>query len=71
LQSLKDTNYGKKHKQIANKTNIKVRELTWKLRRLKEEGLINYENKRYSLSDKGKHLCKYLFSELLLLESKQ
>ena len=66
LECLNDTKYGKKYKQIVNETNAEERKILPKLKKLRKEDLINYYDKRYSLSDKGKRLCKYLFSEVLL-----
>jgi len=66
LECLNDTKYGKKYKQIVNEMNAEKRKIVPKLKKLRKEDLINYYDKRYSLSDKGKRLCKYLFSEVLL-----
>jgi len=66
LECLNDTKYGKKYKQIVNGMNTEGRKIVSKLKKLRNEGLINYYDKRYSLSDRGKRLCKYLFSEVLL-----
>jgi IS30 family transposase len=67
LECLNDTKYGKKYKQIVNEMNAEGRKILPKLKKLRKEDLINYYDKRYSLSDKGKRLCKYLFSEVLLV----
>jgi len=66
LECLNDTKYGKKYKQMVNGMNTEGRKIVPKLKKLRNEGLINYYDKRYSLSDKGKRLCRYLFSEVLL-----
>ena len=54
--------YGLKHKQIRRMIGIDERHrITHKLKKLLKNGFIKYENKRYSLTDKGRKICEHLF----------
>jgi hypothetical protein len=76
LKCLNNANYGMKYKHILRKIlpddenaerDKSIRRsspnerIAWKLRKLRMEGLIEYSDKRYSLTRKGKSVCKYLF----------
>ena len=72
LEALSDTKYGKTHEKIVNylRKNYDwsimkdIKRVDSDLRRLRNLGLVDYnrENERYSLTDKGRQLCKYLFN---------
>jgi len=76
LKCLNNAKHGMKYKHILRKImpddeNVErdksIRRsspdmrMAWKLRKLMMEGLIEYVDKRYRLTYKGKSVCKYLF----------
>ncbi len=58
LKLLASEKYGIKYGQIERRIDEKI----WgKLKKLKNLGLINYENRRYTLSENGKSLMRALY----------
>jgi DNA-binding HxlR family transcriptional regulator len=64
LELLANTKHGKTCKQI--KKDVNSERILGRLNDLRNFGLVNYKDRRYSLSDKGRELCEYLFSMKML-----